>query len=255
MPENTPTHTDKSCLTRFLDEKIFEAKGFQYYEEITRTLCFFDVVQRELGIYGCVGEIGVADGALFVPLALCCRSDEIAVAIDVFDDLDRNWNPSGGQSSLPRLKTIISNCIGDDDQVRYLCGDSFYIGPETLRSVTGGKGFRLFSIDGAHSVHHTVSDLRLAGEVINPGGIVMLDDIKNWGWPGVVDGFARYMLLSDYQRLVPFFLYGNKLMLTTPGNQEFYLAKTVELAKQYGLVAEKSYRISKFFGSHVVGWG
>lgn len=245
----------KSRLAEFFDADILAAKGFDDNDGFTRALCYFDAVQREQGIRGCVGEIGVAGGALFVRLALCCRNDEFAVAVDIFDQPELNWDPEGGTASLAQLKHIISDVIGSDIQVRYIEGDSFFLNSATIRLATGGQGFRLFSIDGAHSVHHTVNDLRLAGEILEAGGIAMLDDIQNWGWPGVITGFARYMLLGDHQRLVPFFLYGNKLLLTTPSHQQLYLDKTVELGAHYGRSREAgNCRISEFFGFRVMGW-
>jgi hypothetical protein len=55
---------------------------------------------------------------------------------------------------------------------------------------------------------------------------------------------------------VPFFLFRNKLLLTTPCHQRFYLDATVEYARQVGRPAKMpdGYRISDFFGHRVVGW-
>jgi hypothetical protein len=251
---HSPSPVKASRLTTFFEEQEFETKNFDHDGDLIKTLLFFDATQREAGIVGCIGEIGVAAGAFFVPLALCCQEDELAVAIDVFDQVALNWDPSGGISSTSNLKKIIEHVIGNDDQIRYINGDSFFLRSQTIRSVTDGKGFRLFSIDGAHSAHHTVNDLRIVGEIINDGGIVFLDDFANWGWPGVVTGFARYMLLNDHQRLVPFFLYGNKVVLTTPSHQEYFLRKTGELQRLYGRLPDVDYRIADFFGYRVLGW-
>lgn len=246
--EETP-----SALRHYIDHKIFHEKTFKHDGEITNTLAFFDAVQRRMGIRGHVAEIGVASGSFFIPLALCCRPGERALAIDVFDDLSSNWNPHGGVSSLEDLKSTVSAIAdGLDSHIRYLSGDSFFLAPDDLVSTVGGGKFRLFSIDGAHSSHHTINDLRIADSVIAPGGIVLLDDIKNWGWPGVIEAFARYMMQPG--RLVPFFLYGNKLLLTTPDAHSPYLKATVELAHNYNRVNEVSYRISRFFGYDTLGW-
>lgn len=246
---------ERSRLADFLERGLFEERGFEHDAQVTQTICFLDAVQREIGIQGCTGEIGVASGGVFVPLALCCRPDEYAVAIDIFDQAALNWDPGGGSSSLAEFRRILAGMVGGEERVRYIQGDSFFLRSDVVRAVTDGTGFRLFSIDGAHSAHHTVGDLRLAGELVTRGGIVMLDDIQNWGWPGVITGFARYMLLGDHQRLVPFFLYGNKLLLTTPSHREFYLEKTVELATLYGMSLENDdYRISDFFGYRTMGW-
>jgi hypothetical protein len=242
-------------LGRYLDEDIFELRSISYHSDITPTLRYLDFVQRKNDVFGCVGEIGVAQGAFFVQLALCCRSTEIALAIDVFDNLRDNWNPVGGSSSLDLFKDIIASQLNGDVRVSYVLGDSMFLEKDRLLSEIGQQRFRLFSIDGAHSAGHTVNDLKLASEVIAPGGIVFLDDIQNWGWPGVIEGFARYMLLNDHHRLVPFFLYGNKLLLTTPGYHGFYLDKAIEIPRRRGLVTPNvDYRISNFFGYAVLGY-
>ena len=83
-----PSSFKFSQLHYFNEAKTLEARGFRNDPELAEMLSFFDTVQRQKNIRGCIGEIGVANRAFFVPLALCCREDEIAVAIDVFDQLE-----------------------------------------------------------------------------------------------------------------------------------------------------------------------
>jgi hypothetical protein len=47
-----------------------------------------------------------------------------------------------------------------------------------------------------------------------PGGIVALDDYMSVHWPGVTEGFYRFMY-SQNRRLKPFLYFQNKLFLTT----------------------------------------
>jgi hypothetical protein len=231
---------------------VLAERGIPVNGEIIKTLAYFADAQTAAGVIGNIAEIGVAKGAFLIPLAACRREGEAVFAIDVFDD-GPNWNPSGGVSSLVRLKETVDAALGGAAAVHYLSSDSLHLGSRELLAAAGGK-FRLFSIDGAHSSKHTVNDLMLAGEVLTSGGLVWLDDIRNWGWPGVIDGFARYMLLNATTRLAPFFLYSNKLLLTTPDRHQIFLDKATELAHAYGRKAEVSYRISDFFGHRVVGW-
>src|ERR1044071_3132250 len=227
-----------------------ESRGIRINHELIRTLRFFDQVQREQEVHGHIGEIGIAKGAFFVPLAACCRDGETAFAIDVFD-IAPNWNTYGGSASFAALRETVDACL-PGSEIRYWPADSLTITGRDLLAETGGR-FRLFSIDGAHSVHHTVNDLTIAGEILSAAGIVWLDDVRNWGWPGVIEGYSRYALLNAAPRLVPFFLYSNKLLLTTPDSQGLYLEKATELAHLYGRKAEISYRISEFFGYRVIG--
>ncbi len=84
--------------------------------------------------------------------------------------------------------------------------------------------------------------------------VVFLDDVKNWGWPGAIEGFARYMILSDHHRLVPFWLLGNKLLMTTPSHHARYLAYAISLAERDGRRPNATYRVSRFFGHEVLGY-
>jgi hypothetical protein len=47
-----------------------------------------------------------------------------------------------------------------------------------------------------------------------PGGILALDDYMSVHWPGVTEGFYRFMQ-SQNRRLKPFLYFQNKLFLTT----------------------------------------
>ena len=60
-----------------------------------------------------------------------------------------------------------------------------------------GQKVRLFSIDGGHTVEHTINDLRIAEACVTNGGIVFVDDYCNVNWPGVTEGLVRYMLFRD----------------------------------------------------------
>jgi hypothetical protein len=60
--------------------------------------------------------------------------------------------------------------------------------------------------------------LHLVQEVLVPGGIVALDDYMSVHWPGVTEGFYRFMQ-SQNRRLKPFLYFQNKLFLTTVSEQ------------------------------------
>lgn len=247
--------TAVSPLKDFIDRNGFAANNLPYNHDYVSAVCSIDEFQRAKGIAGGVAEIGVAAGAFFVPLALCCREGEVAVAIDVFDNLEDNWNVSGGTSALEALRTTLRNTLPPRTAVEFVIGDSFFIRPEDVLGRNGVSKVRFFSVDGSHSVAHTISDLHLAESLVVPGAVVFLDDIQNWGWPGVINGFARYMLMNDVNRLVPFFLFGNKLLLTTPSHHKMYLDFAVAVAHQLGRTQpDVDYRISDFFGFQTLGF-
>lgn len=237
-----------------LNENRFEKNGFKTYPEYNRLLDYFNDLQCARNITGNIAEIGVANGAFFVPLALCCQTGECALAIDVFEESAKNWNPFGGSSAQKTINdALLLN--GVKSTVRFVKGDSFHVTAADLRQASEGRPIRLFSVDGSHSIHHTINDLQLAGEVCADGAIVFLDDVKNWGWPGAIEGFARYSLLQPQPRLVPFMLYGNKFLLTTPTTHSIMFEAALEYTKNIlKRENEKTYRVSQFFGWQVVGF-
>jgi hypothetical protein len=241
-------------LKQAMAENRFDKNRLTTYPEYIRILDYFNDLQIKNKIVGNIAEIGVANGAFFVPLSMCCREDECAIAIDVFEDRQKNWNPYGGSSGQDIIKRALS-ANGSNTDVRFIKGDSFHITASMVLEAGSGDPVRLFSVDGSHSTHHTVHDLQIAGEVASEGAVVFLDDVKNWGWPGAIEGFARYSLLQPQPRLVPFMLCGNKFMLTPASSHrmmfETALAYTTDVLKREN---EKSYRISTFFGWSVVGF-
>lgn len=239
---------------KFLARQRLQYKLRTQRRAINTTLQLFNAAQLERGVGGAVGEIGVADGLFFIPLAQCRRPGECAAAIDVFDDFASNWDEGGGYSSVDILRANVTAILGNDDGVVYIKGDSLAMTGAEILARTGGQRFRLFSIDGAHSSHHTLNDLNLAADTVAPGGIVFLDDIRNWGWPGVIDGLARYMLLQRDHKLVPFFLYEDKLLLTTPDSHADYLERARAIAPQVARTAGVVFRVSEFFGHNVLGY-
>jgi hypothetical protein len=57
--------------------------------------------------------------------------------------------------------------------------------------------------------------MMLATQVCTAGAVIIVDDITNAGWPGVMEGVARYFLLNPDIKLFPFLMTQNKLWLTT----------------------------------------
>ena len=69
----------------------------------------------------------------------------------------------------------------------------------------------MISIDGGHTAEHTISDLRLAAEIVHPLGAVFVDDILNPNWPGVIEGVVLY--LNERPTLWPVMVGFNKMIL------------------------------------------
>ncbi|MEG4311023.1 MULTISPECIES: hypothetical protein [unclassified Microcoleus] len=65
-----------------------------------------------------------------------------------------------------------------------------------------------------------ISEVQLKHGII--GGVVILDDYYNQEWPGVHEGFIKYMIFHN-KNLAPFAYHGNKLFLTTISWTKYYL--------------------------------
>ncbi len=210
----------------------------------------FNQLQAARGVKGDLAEIGVYHGRFFTLLGLLAAADELSVAIDVFEELP-NYDDGGGWSRVDIVRDNFAAHTGKsvDENVALMVADSMMLRPDQIRARLKNDGIRLFSIDGAHSHFHTVHDLRLAEDLVVPGGIVIVDDILNGGWCGVFEGVARYLLLSAERRLFPFMIGGNKLWLTTYDAHAEYLA---HVAADQTLLPPR--RVTNFFGVDVVGF-
>jgi hypothetical protein len=171
-----------------------------------------DRVQSALGIKGNVAEIGVHHGRLFVLLTLLCREGEQGLAIDLFDDQERNVDGSGKGHEQALRANLAKHAPNKPYQVH--AGDSTLLSGEEVRRLAGGP-VRIFSVDGGHTEEITRCDLLTAQASIVPEGVIILDDCFNDGWPGVVSGVASYMALPESE-LVPFATGANKTLFCRP---------------------------------------
>lgn len=89
-----------------------------------------------------------------------------------------------------------------------------------MESKIGRGALRFISIDGGHTAEHTISDLILSNILINNEGIVILDDILNYHWTGVIEGAFRF--LEKKPTLVPFGIGHNKLYLCKLSYKKYY---------------------------------
>jgi hypothetical protein len=168
----------------------------------------------ENGVHGHVAEFGVHHG-LFLFLLNALRNDgEECFAIDVFDEQRLNVDQSG-RGSLAMFRSHLEMFVAAERGCfRVVQRDTMNFSAVELAGLFGQKGVKFFSIDAGHTILHACNDLHLAQEVLAPGGIVALDDYMSVHWPGVTEGFYRFMY-SQNRRLKPFLYFQNKLFLTT----------------------------------------
>ncbi len=193
-------------------------------DRIPHILKFVRELHTADNVTGDILEIGVHHGKLFFLLAAASRDDEHCVAVDLFEDQQKNLDHSG-KGSLSIFSQHLEKLFPEyASRVTAISADSMSLTPVTAREKLGVTGVRLMSVDGGHTIAHVVNDMHIAQELLVPGGVVLLDDFMGVHWPTVTEGFYRYMQVAN-RRLAPFLIFQNKLFLTTFSEQPATLTK------------------------------
>ena len=195
---------------------------------ITATV-FLDDWQQRNGVRGNVAEIGIHHGKLFLALKNLCRSGEAAIAIDVFEDQSLNVDHSGRGDRAVFEANIRAHSDGSD--IAILQKNSLDIRPDELTAKAGGN-IRLFSIDGSHTMEHTLSDLQLASKTLTDGGVIILDDFFSQDWPGVQEGFHHFMA-QTHGKFAAVAVGDNKLFLCRKADHSNILEMFREAMRPY----------------------
>jgi hypothetical protein len=164
-------------------------------------------------------EIGVHHGKFFILLNQVVDKKYSSFAVDIFENQSLNIDHSGHGSLALFKKNLLEYDKHKGSNVVFIEGDSTDPSSNIIEKV--GKGsLRFISIDGGHTVAHTINDLKISELLINNEGVVILDDINNYHWPGVIHGALKY--LESYPTLVPFAIGANKLYLCKLSFYNFY---------------------------------
>lgn len=179
----------------------------------------FDTVQlmADCGINrkGGIAEIGVHHGKFYILLNQVVESGQESFAIDVFDMQHLNIDNSG----LGNKSIFIQN-LADYDKFK---GENTIILETDSMSLAykiPDASLRFISIDGGHTVEHTINDLKIAERLIANEGVIILDDIMGVYWCGVTEGYIKYSM--TYPTIVPFAMGHNKLYLCKLSHHEYY---------------------------------
>jgi hypothetical protein len=182
--------------------------------------------QARRGVEGAVAEIGVHHGRFFISLLLT-DPEGPAVAVDVFDDQALNLDGMGKttRSAFERnLRRHADGAVAPQVWAK----DSTTLGGDDFRTAVGPV--RLFSVDGGHSREVVAQDMRTAADALCEGGVVIADDVFNFGWPGVVEGTLDFMDSAD--DVVPFMIGFNKVLFTQPEFSEDYRDLLSDVARR-----------------------
>ena len=207
----TPTREQR--LEQFNSEIYGHVEGW-LGDRIAQVVSVLGTILDTNGVRGNIVEFGVHHG-LFLFLLNTLRNDgEECFAIDVFDSQHLNVDHSGS-GSLEAFRSHIDALMGPQRQfINIIQRDTLSFSAVEVIDLFGKLGVKIFSIDAGHTIQHVYNDLYLAQEVLVPGGIIALDDYMSVHWPGVTEGFYRFMS-SGNRRLKPVLFFQNKLFLTT----------------------------------------
>lgn len=192
-------------------------------------------------------EIGVHHGKFFIGIENITPVENRCIAIDVFSGQEKNIDGSG-KGDLSIFNSNLLRYARGYDRVTALAMDSL-----DINCVELGLGkFGIISVDGGHTERHTLRDLISAQELISNSGIVVLDDIFNQDWCGVISGTAAFFRSSAANRIVPFAIGFNKLFCC-----HFTLSESIkkavmadkELLSEMGI---KPFKITEFMGCNVI---
>jgi SAM-dependent methyltransferase len=180
---------------------------------------FVDEIQRRERLAGNLFEIGVHHGKTAIFLARMRREHELLGVCDVFDqqELNRDHSGEGNRSIFERNLR--------EHELRVFAKLSSELTPDDTTTRC-----RFFHIDGGHRAEDVVNDLEVAARALLPDGVVALDDLFNPNWPGVGEGFYRF-LAARPGVFVPILIGGNKVLFTRPEAAARY-------ERQWGGVAE-----------------
>jgi len=142
-------------------------------------------IQTNLGVNGHVAEIGAFEGRFFIALAHCLKAGEKALGMDLFTwpnpQVKDRFEANCSRHGVPAEKRI-TWAVNSNETM-----------PDELRGKLGGGGVRFFHIDGEHSRAALAKDLELATAVIEPGGLIVLDDMLHPGYPTLMVTVQQFL--------------------------------------------------------------
>jgi len=175
-------------------------------------------VQVEGGVFGSIGEVGVHHGLFFGALASVARVHEHLWAIDLFENQHLNTDKSGkGDLNAFKQNMLLINV----STITIISGDSMKIESSEILNCCGPS--RIISVDGGHSFETTLSDLFFAKSIMVERGIIILDDIFNVEWMGVISAHFQFMILQN--EIVPIIYHANKLCYVQKSYYEWWVSK------------------------------
>lgn len=206
----------------------YREAGFQTIEgwvhpRMLSVLEAIDAIQTELGARGGALEIGVHHGRFFMPLNAMVRTGEgKSFAVDLFEKQALNIDDSGRGNLTKFQENMAAHDVHKGANVTCIAEDSTRL-PVSVMETLRANPAKIISVDGGHTVEHTINDLELAAEIVSDSGMVILDDIMNPRWCGVIEGVICF--LQRRPTLWPVFIGFNKLCLVPMSVHGAYISR------------------------------
>jgi len=235
-------HPHRDC-ERYLSRGLHRISGYLHKGAASLIVQIADL-QSRLNVTGHVAEIGVHEGRLFILLCLLRNDKDAALAVDVFERQDLNRDRSG-RGNFERLQANLRKYVHHGSRPILISADSRDLSSVSLIEAAGGQ-FRLFSVDGGHEAETVFHDLVIAAGALCAGGVILLDDFFNEGWPGVADGTCRFFASQKFPDFVPFAVAQNKVLIGARAYAENYRKALMSALKDRAKIRE-----STLFGHNV----
>jgi hypothetical protein len=191
------------------------ARGGGLYQAAVALTRVMLEAQERLGLGGHLVEIGVLEGRFSGLINHFRQPDEILFAIDPY------YGPAGeDHPAMASARDWLSRHPPGLEGVVFLRQDSATVTPNQLR--IRKRGVRFVHVDGDHRLEPAYQDFRLAGQILERGGILVVDDYYDRFSPGVAAALTKFMLLEGAWKFAPVASGGNKIFLTTSDHHWAY---------------------------------
>ena len=147
-----------------------------------------NTIQEKFSISGNLLEIGTFCGKSGALLSLLASSDETVSLLDFFDDVMYQEildTPNYRKMTLDKARRTLDKY---GERYNLIIGNSL----EITRLIPVSP-HRLIHIDGSHQYEVVKKDLLNALKYLTKGGIIVLDDYRNFRYPGVGRAFWEFV--------------------------------------------------------------
>jgi len=171
----------RSFLQKYLNS-FHHIQGWFVFDAAILFMAYNQLI-RAAGIAGDTLEIGVYHGLSAIAIASLRAPGHRTYAIDLFDELPGS-DAYGSGVSYRRMFEENMQCF--HAPLDFLVTVTAASGK--LKASDFGRNFSFCHVDGGHSPEETCADLQFASDILQPGGLLALDDYFNPQHPGVCEG-------------------------------------------------------------------